>query len=89
MLKLSGFMEGELAATFMARLPSERCHAIVYTGSDELMCKDLSEPEAEAAKNGRLSEDVLSTPLGDFILMERVDRNGQLRYVVRSTSLSK
>lgn len=88
MLKLSGFMQGEIAATFMARLPSERRHAIVYTGGDEPMCANLSEPEADAAKRGHFPDDVLSCHPRDFILFERVERDEQSKYVVTSSSLS-
>ncbi len=87
MLKLSGFMQGDLAATFMARLPSEDRHTIVYTGGETLQSQDLSDPQANAAEKGELSDDVLSCEPQDFILLKRVERAGQTRYVVRSTSL--
>jgi hypothetical protein len=86
MLKLSGFMEGEIAATFMARLPSEKRHSIVYSGGDSPMCKDLSEPEAAAAIDGRISDDVLGCHPNDFILMERVTHDDDTRYVIKATS---
>lgn len=86
MLKLSGFMEGELAATFMSRLPSDKRHSIIYSGSDTLLCKDLSEPEAKAAEDGQISEDVLSCHPQDFILMERVIHDAQPRYRIKMTS---
>lgn len=88
MLKLSGFMEGELAATFLARLPSERRHAIVYSGGNEPMCSNLSEPEARAAERGQFPDDVLSCRPQDFILFERVERGEQSKYIIKSSSLS-
>ncbi len=86
MLKLSGFMEGEIAATFMARLPSEKRHSIVYSGDDGPMCKDLSEPEAEAAVNGRTLDEVLGCHPADFVLMEQFIHGDQTRYKIKTTS---
>lgn len=87
MLRLSGFMEGELAATFMARLPSEKRHAIIYSGGDELMSANLSEPEALAVEKGQQPEGIFVNQLSDFVLMERIDQGAQSKYAVRSSSL--
>lgn len=87
MLKLSGFMQGELAATFLARLPSEKRHAVVYSGSDKIMSANLSGPEAVAIERGDQPTEILGSRFNDFILMERVENEDNLRYVVRSSSV--
>ena len=86
-LKLSGFLQSEIAATFMARMPSEKRHSIIYIAGDDLMCADLSQPEADAAAKGHLSDDVLSCNPKAFILLERVERDDQSRYIVKTSSI--
>lgn len=87
MLKLSGFLQSEIAATFMARLPSEKRHSIIYTGGDELRCADLSEPEANSAASGEVSDDVLSCTPKAFVLLERVQRGTESRYLIKTSHL--
>ena len=87
MLKLSGFMQSEIPATFMARLPSEKRHSIVYTAGDSIRYANLSEPEADAARNRCLSEDVLSCKPKEFVLLERIQQDEITRYRVKSSSI--
>lgn len=89
MLKLSGYMLSEIAASFMARLPSEEHYAIIYAAGDEWENANLTEPQAVDVSAGELSDDVLACNLDQFVLLERVERDNQHRYIVRKSQLKK
>lgn len=86
MLRLSGFMESEVAATFMARLPSQERHSIIYADDDRLKTADLSNEQARDAATGNLPDDVLGCHLEEFVLLERAD---DATYYVKEASTKK
>lgn len=89
MLKLSGYMQRELAASFMARLPSEERYSIIYAVEDEWKNANLTAPQADAAKSGELSDDVLLCSPEQFVLLERVEHDEDSRYIVVESQLAK
>jgi len=80
MLKLSGYDQGELAATFQLRLPSNDPFAILYPSDDGWHFKNLSEHEAAS-----LETDVLpQISRGDdthYVLVERVRGERTMHYI--------
>ena len=89
MLKLSGYMHSELTASFMARLPSEERFAIIYASGNEWKNANLTDNQASDAKSGELSEDVLMLKSGQFVLLERVGHDDDLRYIVAKSQLKQ
>lgn len=87
MLKLSGFLESEVAATFLARLPSEERHSIVFTDNDDhLKTVDLSEEQAAEAASGKLLVEALGCQPASYVLLERVERYDRSAYLVKTSS---
>ena len=87
MLKLSGFLESEVAATFLARLPSEERHSIVFTDNDDhLKTVDLSEEQAAEVAGGNLPSEALGCQPGSYVVFERVERDEKTAYLVKSSS---
>ncbi|WP_299669815.1 hypothetical protein [uncultured Ruegeria sp.] len=89
MLRLTGFMQSEIAATFRARLPSLERHSIVFLRDDSWRSADLSEEQANATIEGCLSNDVLECHLKDYVLLERIDQAKDADYVIKKVVLSQ
>lgn len=87
MLKLSGFLEYEVAATFQARLPSSERHTIVYTSESELKYSDLSDVDAKSVVAGDLPQRILNSGLDRFILLEKADQGQTAGYHLRKIVL--
>lgn len=87
MLQLSGYMQDEMAVTFMARLPSEEPFSLMYYSDGEWQHKNLPDFEAADIKSNRLSSDVLDCKLDHYVLLKRAMQDGQTNYVVHSTQL--
>ena len=88
MLRLSGFLQSEIAATFLARLPSEERHSIVYASASTWKAANLTEDLADKATTGDLPDEVLQCQLGDYVLLERNDYAGEQSYVIKKAELN-
>lgn len=76
MLRLSGYMQGELALTFQIRLPSSEPFALLCKKDGEWSYRDLSQAEAK-------SFDALPSAIRSehYILIERVRGEETLHYI--------
>ena len=88
-LKLSGFMQSEIAASFMARLPSEESFAIVYSSGGRWENANLTAQQAAAVEAGNLPSVLKLKEPSPYVLLERKERENQSRYFVRKSDLPK
>ncbi|NOR62183.1 MAG: hypothetical protein GQ535_06790 [Rhodobacteraceae bacterium] len=87
MLLLTGYMQGELAVSFMARLPSNEPFSLAYSSDGHWQHKNLSEPEATEIKTSGVSSNLLNCKLEHYVLLERNVQGDQTTYEVRSSHL--
>ncbi|MGX9354107.1 hypothetical protein ACS3SW_02785 [Roseobacteraceae bacterium S113] len=81
-LRLSGFMQGDIAASFAARMPSAERFALIHGSSSGWGYANLSDRQADAARQGDLPDQVPATGDDPHVLLERVTRDGRDVYVV-------
>lgn len=75
MLKLSGYMEGDVSATFMARMPTrEKFSAAQVTEKGELGVQHFSEREQLPPNS---------------VLFKHIERDGEFFHIIEDTSLPK
>lgn len=87
MLKLSGFLESEMAATFLARLPSEERHSIVFSDNENVLRNlDLNEEQAQEVLQGHLATEVFGCQPSCFVLLERMEDEEKGTYLLKSSS---
>ena len=87
MLKLTGYMEGEMAVTFMARLPSKKPFSLVYYSDGDWHQENLTNSEVTELESQKFSGEVRGRKLGHYVLLERVAQYDQTHYLVHSTQL--
>ncbi len=87
MLQLSGYMQDEMAVTFMARLPSDEPFSLMYYSDGKWQHKNLSKSEEAKLSSKGLSSDILGSKLDHYVLLKRVVQDGQTNYVVHSKQL--
>lgn len=80
MLQLSGYMLGELAATFMLRTPSAAPYAVLYHTEHGWAFRDLAEEQASNLKSDFL-HGLAGAQDGDYVLFERSRDNVPLHYI--------
>lgn len=85
MLQLSGYNEGELAATFQLRLPSEQPYALLYHSAQGWKHENLSKEQAENLDTAVLAN-LGAGPRADYVLFERV-RGENTLHVIRKVHL--
>lgn len=93
MLQLSGYMQAEPAATFMARFEAKGASSIVYLSSEGLDFR----PFLEAGLKGAAMPELLNLPAElaegtmprDYALLRRVEDDGETHYVVEGHRLSR
>lgn len=86
-LRLSGYMMGEVAASFTARLPAKERFAIINTDDDEIKSINLSDKDEKNVEKGRLRESGLRYDPEKFVLIERIHQDTDYRYFLRDTEL--
>lgn len=90
-LQLSGYMQGELAATFQLRLPSPEPYAVLYFSDDRWRNQNLSEQQAESLRDDPIA--TLGIELGGhdrvgyYVLFERDPETQSLGYVDEASRL--
>ena len=87
MLRLSGYMQGEIAAFFVARLPSEETHALVFNDGDEWKAANLTQDQASRVLAGEVPAEINIANPDKFVLMERAHVGQDERYFVKSSRL--
>lgn len=88
MLQLTGYMQGELAATFQLRLPSKNPYAILYYSEKEECWKhkDLTEGEAMNLKADFIPK-ITSGGEANYVLFERVGHGADTLHHIREVNL--
>ena len=86
MLKLSGFMQNEIPATFMARMPSEETHALVFASDQTIANVNLSDTQLDALIHNAPPEELVNQPVGDYLVLKRQGSDPDSEYAVMETS---
>ncbi len=86
MLRLTGYLQSEIAATFMARMPSEETHALVFASDDTIKSANLTDEQVDALTHSAQPDDVLNEPVGDYLILKRHGSNPDSEYAVMATS---
>lgn len=80
MVKLTGYMTGELAATFQIRMPCTDPFAILYHAEEGWTYQNLSKGQAANLKSGFLAT-LRNGQEVDYVLFERVHGDTILHYI--------
>lgn len=71
MLQLTGYYQGEFAATFTARLPSSEPFSIIYETADGWQTKNLSAEHGAQVMAEDWPKDVFGSLPAHYVLLER------------------
>lgn len=87
-LQLTGYMQGELAETFMARLPSEEPLSIIYESVDGWKNQSLSADEWGARNTMKLHDTASAGLPPRYVIFRKEIRNGEIFHVVEASNLT-
>jgi len=87
MLKLTGYMQGEPAATFQARLPSDDRFAIVYFSEGAWEHENLSDAQAADVNSSGIPNVSAGCEIEYYVLFKRVRKKTRILHVVREARL--
>jgi hypothetical protein len=77
-LQLSGYMEGDLAVTFAARLPGDAAYRLVSVEGDALAARPMNAPQLHLF-DARGAGPALPP---NYLLFRRVEEDGAVRFVI-------
>ncbi|MGV2130114.1 hypothetical protein ACQZ4Q_04110 [Agrobacterium vitis] len=87
MLRLSGYMQAEPAATFLARMPSAAPYRLVSVEGSQLINRELHEPQVLQLKAEQpQAEDQAPWP-EHYLLFRQIHEGGETRYVIEDKRL--
>lgn len=86
-LKLSGYMQGELAATFQLRLPSTDPYAVLYYADGDWKYKNLSEEQAADLRANVFDKIGGGQVIEHYALVKRVQKDSQTLHNLQSFKL--
>lgn len=87
-LELSGYMQPEPAATFIARMPGAEPYALVGVEGEELVAQKIGAAEVQALRAGvKLMSGGKATP-DYYLLFRQIEEDGVTRYVIEEAKLS-
>jgi hypothetical protein len=87
MLLLSGYMQGELAATFLARMPGDEAYSLVYLTADHVGTQKISTGQRATLASTHL-EGLDRPGLPEhYVLFKRIEKDGRSIYVVEESNL--
>ena len=86
MLKLTGFMQSEIAATFLARMPSEEANAVVFSSNQVITNANLTDEQLDALNHDAPPDEVLNQPVGAYLVLKRHGNDPNSEYSVMATS---
>ncbi|MEO5712058.1 MAG: hypothetical protein ABIT37_01085 [Luteolibacter sp.] len=81
MLKLSGFMESDLALTFAARLPGDAAYRLVSVEGDALAVRPINAPQLHLF-DARVAGPALPP---NYLLFRQVEEGGAVRFVIEDS----
>lgn len=82
MLELSGYMQGEPAATFLARVPGEAPLSLVFLGDEGLSYRNIADAPEAAAKALAFVDGPSAEGAGPFLLLRQHSGGGAVTYTV-------
>ena len=85
-LKLYGYMQGELSLTFMARMPSEAPFSLIYETEGAWHTRPLSDAGGEHSAKAMFKEDDQPAPTR-HVLLRRVEHEGEIRFLLEDAQL--
>lgn len=86
MLKLTGYMQSEFAATFLARMPSEETHALVFASDGTIKNSNLTDAQVDALTHSAPPDEVMNQTVGGYLILKRQGNNPDSEYTVVATS---
>jgi hypothetical protein len=87
MLKLTGYMQAELAATFVARLPTDAPYTLVGAHGTEVFTADLEQPQVGTVWASQ-KDAVTGGPFPEhYLLFRQIRENGTISYVLEDAQL--
>ena len=87
MLELSGFMEGELAATFAARMPGDAEYRLVSVDGDTLSSRAIEAPLVDLFNVHRDTGVAAPGLPSTYLRFRRVEEGGVVRFVIDDVRL--
>lgn len=87
MLKLTGFMQGDIAATFKARLNDGDVYSVVYPSDSELETQGLPAINFANIMDFRLQKQATNGLPPHYVLFKRNEDNGRVYYVIEDAKL--
>lgn len=87
MLELSGYMQGELAATFLARMPGDAPLRIVGAEGASLTIQPADDAVLSVMKAGGVEGEPVTPLPPHYIVFRQVEEAGVMRYVIDQVSL--
>jgi hypothetical protein len=87
MLQLSGYMRGELAATFLARGAGDAPLRIVGAEGDELTIHPADRTVFNAMKTAAVTDETQLSLPPHYIVFRQIEDAGRIRYVIDEVSL--
>jgi hypothetical protein len=87
MLQLSGYMQGELAATFLARGAGDAPLRIVGAEGDEMTIQPADRAVFNAMKTAAVTDETQLSLPPHYIVFRQVEDAGHIRYVIDEVSL--
>lgn len=82
MLKLTGYMEGDLALTFAARLPGDDTFRLVSLEGDAVAARPIGTPKLRLFG----ARDTGPAMPRSYLLFRKVEENGEVRFVIDDAS---
>ncbi|MGN7293138.1 hypothetical protein [Rhizobium sp. SAFR-030] len=87
MLELSGYMQAEPAATFLARMPTDAAYTLVGADGPQLFTADLAEPHVDALWGDSRDAVEGGTFPEYYLLFRQIREDGVISYVIDSSRL--
>lgn len=79
MLELSGFMEGDIAATFTARMPGAAPYQLVSVEGDAVTARAIDEPQLHLFNAGPARP-------ASYVIFRRVEEDGEVAFVIEDAN---
>jgi len=85
MLELSGYMQGEPAATFLARMPGESPLSLVFLDDEGLSYRKIEDEPGAAAKALAFVDGPSADGAGPYLLLRQHSEGDVVTYTVEET----
>lgn len=86
-LKLSGYMQAELAATFLARMPSSAPYTLVGVNGSNVFTADVDGLDTVSAWKGQQDASIGGSFPEHYILFRQIREGDKVSYIIEDTRL--